>query len=427
MSFPKYPKYKNSGVGWLGDVPEHWEVCALKRIVGLRSGESIGPDEIQAAGEYPVYGGNGLRGFTKAFTHDGHYALIGRQGALCGNVNYATGKFWASEHAVVVSPLRHVETVWLGEMLRAMNLNQYSVSAAQPGLSVEVIRNLLTVRPPDAEQLAISKFLKCEIAKIDALVAEQHRLIELLKEKRQVVISHSVTKGLSPHTPMKATGIEGLGEMPAHWQVLPLKRDIAFITSGSRGWASNYSDSGALFIRIANLTRDTLRVDLSDVQRVSVPDDAEGTRTKVQSGDVLFSITAYLGSVAVVPETLEDAYVSQHVALVRLRGNLLIPKWLGFVALSMAGKTWFDTQSYGGTKIQLSLDDIRDFPVLVPPIREQIAIGRFIESSLSQLDALLEQSRLTINLLEERRTAVISAAVTGQIDVRQLAEKQAAA
>jgi type I restriction enzyme, S subunit len=201
MSFPKYPKYKDSGVERLVDVPDHWDVVALKRITNLKSGDSITGDSIDETGDYPVLGGNGLRGYTSAFTHDGHFVVIGRQGALCGNINYSTGKFWASEHAVVASPLKRVETVWLGEMLRAMNLNQHSVSAAQPGLSMEFVGNLRTVLPPIADQTKIAAFLGEETSKIDALVEEQRRLIELLKEKRQAVISHAVTKGLNPNAP----------------------------------------------------------------------------------------------------------------------------------------------------------------------------------------------------------------------------------
>ena len=169
MSFPTYNRRKRSHVGWLGDVPEHWEVCSLKRIVRLKSGEGITSDAIEAERLHPVYGGNGLRGYTSLYTHDGCYVLIGRQGALCGNVNYASGKFWASEHAVVATPSRQVETRWLGELLRAMNLNQYSISAAQPGLAVDTLNALQVPLPPLPEQGAIAAFLDLETAKIDAL------------------------------------------------------------------------------------------------------------------------------------------------------------------------------------------------------------------------------------------------------------------
>ena len=124
MKLPAYSRYKPSGVEWLGDVPEHWEVTRLSYVASLKSGENITSEMIAEGGEYPVYGGNGRRGHYHKFTHRGHYALIGRQGALCGNINYASGKFWASEHALVVSPLKEFALVWMGELLRAMNLGR---------------------------------------------------------------------------------------------------------------------------------------------------------------------------------------------------------------------------------------------------------------------------------------------------------------
>jgi len=272
--------------------------------------------------------------------------------------------------------------------------------------------------PSLSEQTQIAAFLDRATAKIDELVTEQRRLMELLKEKRQAVISHAVTQGLNPDAPMKPSGIEWLGDVPAHWEVMPLKRDLDFLTSGSRGWAENYSDEGELFIRITNLTRGSIGLDLSDIQRVAVPDGSEGSRTKVRPGDVLFSITAYLGSVAVVPDALESAYVSQHVALARLRQSHLLPEWVGFVALSVVGQTGFETKSYGGTKVQLSLDDVRDLPIPVPPLDEQSAIVALLETQVAQFDTLTAEAQRAIDLLQERRTALISAAVTGQIDVR---------
>jgi len=210
----------------------------------------------------------------------------------------------------------------------------------------------------------------------------------------------------------KDSGVEWLGEVPEHWTTLPLKRDLDFLTSGSRGWADNYSDDGELFIRIANLTRDGIALDLSDIQRVVVPADVEGSRTKVQTGDVLFSITAYLGSVAVVPDELESAYVSQHVALARLRRALLLPRWVGYVALSLVGQTWFAMQSYGGTKIQLSLDDVRGLPVTVPPTCEQHTIVEFLDRETGKIDELVAGQQRLMGLLKEKRQAVISHAVT---------------
>jgi type I restriction enzyme M protein len=184
---------KDSGLAWLGQIPTNWSVLPLKRIAALQSGEGITSELIEEEGPYPVFGGNGLRGFTNNFTHDGGYVLIGRQGALCGNINYASGKFWASEHAVVVSPRVPVDIFWLGEMLRNMNLNQYSVSAAQPGLSVEAIENLRVPLPPIAEQRSIATHLKGALQRIDALAGEAEKAITILHERRSAVISSAVT------------------------------------------------------------------------------------------------------------------------------------------------------------------------------------------------------------------------------------------
>ena len=174
--------------------PAHWTNQKLKYVASPRSGEGITSDEISDTGEYPVYGGNGVRGYTSNYTHDGTYPLIGRQGALCGNINYASGKFWASEHAVVVKVHDSHVVSWLGEVLRSMNLNQYSQSAAQPGISVEVIENLSIPVPPEPEQEAIANYLDRETASIDGLIAEKERMLALLEEKRALITTPSKTQ-----------------------------------------------------------------------------------------------------------------------------------------------------------------------------------------------------------------------------------------
>ncbi|KAA0221564.1 restriction endonuclease subunit S [candidate division KSB1 bacterium] len=188
-----HPRLKPSGIEWLGEVPEHWVVKKIRHLALLKSGENITSEELEDDGEFPVFGGNGIRGYSSRFSHEGHYVLIGRQGALCGNINYAKGKFWASEHAVVVSPLTEFATAWLGELLRAMNLNQYSISAAQPGLSVEMINRLNIPVPPLSEQRAIADYLDRETAKIEQMTAKVEEAIARLQEYRAALITAAVT------------------------------------------------------------------------------------------------------------------------------------------------------------------------------------------------------------------------------------------
>ena len=184
---------KDSGVEWLGEVPTHWEVMHLSHAVRMKSGENITSVQINPAGTYPVYGGNGIRGYSEDFTHTGKFVLIGRQGALCGNINYASGDFWASEHAIVVTPDRTLDLVWLGELLRAMNLNQYSVAAAQPGLSVEYLGRLKIPFPPHEEQAEIAQLIKKQSDFIAKQIGVTESAISKLQEYRTALITATVT------------------------------------------------------------------------------------------------------------------------------------------------------------------------------------------------------------------------------------------
>lgn len=184
---------KASGVEWLGEIPTHWKTIALHYVGRLRSGESITALQFSEDGEYPVFGGNGYRGKCDRFTHQGEYVLIGRQGALCGNINTARGKFFASEHAIVVNSVWEFQTDWMAYQLTVMDLNQYSVSAAQPGLSAEVIGRLKISFPTIDEQKHIANFLNKESEKIQTQRKKIEDVIVKLQEYRSALITNAVT------------------------------------------------------------------------------------------------------------------------------------------------------------------------------------------------------------------------------------------
>jgi type I restriction enzyme S subunit len=299
-----------------------------------------------------------------------------------------------------------------------------------PRASWDFIGSCELPQPPLAEQQTITDFLDAQTAKIDTLLAKKRLFIAKLKEKRSALIARTVTRGLppaaaqaaglEPHPAMKDSGVEWLGIIPAHWKFAQLRRYIMFITSGSRGWAEHYSDSGAVFVRIGNLTRDSLSVDLSDIQYVEPPAGAEGERTRIIAGDLLFSITAYLGSIAVAPEELSGAFVSQHIALVRLAADTFVPRYAGYYVVSDAGQSQLNEQGYGGTKIQLSLGDVKALWFPIPPINEQQAIAAYLDRETARIDQLAAKVEAAIERLTEYRQALITSAVTGKIDVRSL-------
>ncbi len=292
------------------------------------------------------------------------------------------------------------------------------------GLNSTIMRKVEVCLPSLTEQFAIAAFLDRETAKIDELVAQQHRLIELLKEKRQAVISHAVTKGLNPHAPMKPSGIEWLGDVPKHWEISRVKNVSDFITSGPRGWSERISETGVLFIQSGDLD-DSLRVNFGDAKRVQVGDDAETARTRLRNGDVVVCVTsAKTGNVAVATGSSEPAHVNQHLCLIR-PNTLINSSFLGILLKGNVGKTYFELSQYG-LKQGLSLEDVKNAIVPRPPLREQETIVTQLHKNAAEFEALISQADLAIELLQERRTALISAAVTGQIDVRAVAQSEAA-
>lgn len=431
-----YPSYKNSEVDWIDVVPMHWELRKVAWDMTMTIGWT------PPTGDRRFYGGPhnwvsiadlsaGRITATKQTITDA--AITEKKGsqAPAGSLLFSY-KLSIGEVALLDSPAYTNEAIAAFHPCKRVSMSfwKYAAPVILPRysrmniygselLNQDLMSSARMYLPDVAEQEKIASHLDVETTRIDALIAKKTRFIELLKEKRQALITHAVTKGLDPDVKMKDSGVEWIGEVPTHWSIAPLKRDLHFLTSGSRGWAEHYSDNGSLFIRIGNLTRDSFDLDLSDIQRVKVPSGVEGERTKVQHGDILFSITAYLGSVALVPEALETAYVSQHVALARLKKVKMLPEWVAYIALSFIGKTYLETQGYGGTKIQLSLDDVANLIIIVPPIQEQSKIIIYLAAEISKINLLVNKTQRSIDLLKERRSALITAAVTGKIDLRE--------
>ena len=220
---------------------------------------------------------------------------------------------------------------------RAWEPDGYQKSCMGRGITVmhiygSELKYLSIALPPISEQAAIVRHLDHVDRRVRRLLRAKRKLITLLTEQKQAIIHRAVTRGLDPDVPLKDSGVEWLGQVPAHWERVSVGRLATFVTSGSRGWAEFYSDSGSVFIQSGNLGRD-LSLDLSSVQHVSPPDRAEGQRTKVRKHDVLICITGALtGNVVLVEADLDSAFVNQHVALVRPRD--VVPKFLAYALRS---------------------------------------------------------------------------------------------
>ena len=187
---------RDSGIDWLGQIPEHWSIRKIKYFARLRSGKNLTSEQITPDKQenlFPVFGGNGLRGYYTKYNTDGEFAIIGRQGALCGNINYAVGQFWATDHAVVCTPIFDYPLLWFGETLKVANLNQYATQSAQPGLSVERVKNVSLPCPPNDEMASIAVYIQKIISDYTPAINQCERMISLLQERKQIIINEVVT------------------------------------------------------------------------------------------------------------------------------------------------------------------------------------------------------------------------------------------
>jgi len=422
LDLKPYPAYKDSGVEWLGEVPEHWEVRRIKDVARLKSGDAITSAEIEPAGAYAVYGGNGVRGFTSQYTHDGDFVLIGRQGALCGNINYASGRFWASEHAVVAHPRGEFNLVWFGELLRTMNLNQYSIAAAQPGLAVERIQDLSLPVPPVEEQTRIGRYLDYMDRRIRRYIRAKQKLIELLEEQKQVIIHRAVTGQIDvrtgkPYPAYKDSGVEWLGQVPEHWEVLPLKR-VAWFKSGAGFPTSEQGrpNSEIPFLRVSDMTRP------GNERWIEVVDSTVTMQTARRLGAFVFPENA------VIFPKVGGALLTNKRRLLR-RASCIDNNLMGCVVRHADVEFMFTVLQQldlgrlakPGPVPAIGEGDVRGIRVAIPPSAEQAAIVRYLDDATANTDTAIAHARREIELLREYRTRLIADVVTGKLDVREVA------
>ncbi|MEG5140679.1 MULTISPECIES: restriction endonuclease subunit S [unclassified Microcoleus] len=417
LSIKKYPLYKNSEVEWLGDVPEHWTIQRIKNLSFLQSGNNITSEQIEEEGEYPVYGGNGLRGYFSRNTNEGCHILIGRQGALCGNINYAFGKFWATEHAVVVYLRQSINVKWYGEILRVMNLNQYSLSSAQPGLSVDRIKRLLLPVPPFPEQETIANYLDTQTAQLDRKIDLLTQKATLYRNLKQSLINETVTRGLDKTVPMKDSAIEWLGEVPEHWKITFLVKTLSSLVDyrGRTPRKVNNDENGMLLVTARNIKKG--RIDYSLSEEFVDVDDVQSllNRGKPEIGDVLFTTEAPLGEVANVDRL--DFALAQRIIKFRGKNNTLDNYFMKYWLMSSVFQDSLQRNATGSTALGLKGSKVRLLSIVLPPISEQKAIADYLDTKTAQIEQIIQTINTQIEKLKELRKTLINDVVTGKIKV----------
>jgi len=451
MSFPAYPKYRDSGIEWLGDVPEGWETNQLRRNTiehrqGYYSSESYAESgvkllritDLRQHGELDwsycprVKCSSDIEPF-KLLLNDFVFARTGGAGTFAVVPEIPEPIIYAS-YLIRFRFSKKLRSDYL-VMFFQSHLFQQSIKKKIHGgvnqnVHAEDIKDQYLPVPPIPEQRAIASFLDSETSKIDALVAEQRRLIELLKEKRQAVISHAVTKGLNPNAKMKPSGIEWLGDVPEEWEVLPIKHAIRSI---EQGWSPQCENDpvqseeawGVLKVGCVNYGQ------FAPTENKALPTDlTPREELGIKRGDLLISranTTELVGSAAVAEADYDRLMLCDKLYRLRMLVSQLSPGFLCYFLTSDLARKQIELGASGASPSMKNISQsvITELRIGKPSVEEQREITRGITERVAELNTLTAEAQRAIELLRERRTALISAAVTGKIDVRNCETKRA--
>lgn len=397
---------KKSHIDWCPVIPDHWEEKRIKDIAFLQSGNSITAMDIAEEGKYPVYGGNGLRGYTNNYTNDEDYVLIGRQGALCGNINYAYGKFYATEHAVVVYTKNEEITYWLGETLKAANLNRLSMTAAQPGLAVSTLNIQFIPYPPRKERIRIANYLAEKCTEIDTQVSLLTSKRDAYLRLKKSIINHAVTRGLNPNVKMKDSGIEWIGEVPEHWEVKRMK-DIFFERKELSLTGEEDLLSVSEFYGVAR-RKDKMN---SDEEFESRADSLVGYKICKAHDLVINIMLAWKTGLGISDN---DGIVSPAYAV--YEGRNIASHFYHYLLRSGMYVKEFKRHSKGiiDSRLRLYNDRFNNISAIYPPLPEQRVIATYLDDKCAKIDTIVSNLDKQISRYADLKRSLIDEVITGK-------------
>lgn len=440
--YQKYAEYKDSGLEWLGSIPSHWEVKKLKYLGEAIIGLTYSPDDVVDEGEGTlVLRSSNIQNKKLAFddnvyvnkeipeklrTKKNDILICARNGsrALIGKNALIDESAEGVSFGAFMSIFRSKYNNYLSKVFNSALFEYQSgtfLTATINQLTTGNLNSFEVPLPPLEERELIANFLDHETAKIDTLIAKQEKLIELLKEKRQAVISHAVTKGLNPNVAMKDSGVEWLGQVPEHWILSNLK----YFASIQGGYAFNsdlFVEEGTQVLRIGNVYQNTLSLDRQPIY-ISNELVKNFKDFIVSKNDVLMSLTGTLGKrdygFAIKVKTDEKYLLNQRVAKISPNPSKIDTDFMVYVLWSESYLTQLYSLPSGTKQANLSNSDVLGIQIVVPPsLEEQKDIAKYLKNKLLKFDDMILKAESAISLMQERRTALISAAVTGKIDVR---------
>ncbi|ABH00799.1 type I restriction-modification system specificity subunit (plasmid) [Rhodococcus jostii RHA1] len=382
---------------WLPEIlPSGWVVAQMRRIATFRNGADYKEVEVTEGG-YPVYGSGGEFRRASQYLYDGESVLFGRKGTIDKPL-LVSGRFWTVDTMFFTELTSNIEPRYLHYYATTMPFDYYSTSTALPSMTQGELGGHRIPLPPITEQGAIADFLDRETARIDTLIREQRRLIELLRERR-IAVAEGPVVGLSWSTPLRS--------VTALIQTGPF---------GSQLKSDEYETGGTPVINPSHLVMG--RIEPDERVAVSASKASELGRHALRAGDVIAARRGELGRCAVVRAENTGFLCGTGSALIRLRETVADPEFLALVFSSRRNRDSLSLASVGATMDNLNADIIATLRIPMPPLPEQRRIVESVAEATTKIDTLITETESFIDLAKERRSALITAAVTGQIDVR---------
>ncbi len=416
----KYDKYKDSGIEWIGEIPEGWKVKALKRLAKICNGQDH-KNVWDENGLYPIIGTGGEFGKANQFLHHGPSVILGRKGTI-DKPRFIETPFWSVDTAYYTEIKPEVNPKLFFYLCITINFDLYKYGSAVPSMTQEVLSQIpFSISTFLEEQTAIANYLDRKTFEIDELIADKKRLLELYEEEKTAIINHAVTKGINPDVKMKNSGIEWLGEIPEHWVVKRLKYLVFKIGSGvtPSGGSSVYQTSGIPFLRSQNIHFDGLK--LEDVAYISEIIDEGMSNSRIQENDILLNITgASIGRCYFIPKGFGRGNVNQHVCIIRPINQKVIVQYLYLQMRSIVGQLQIYIKQTGANREGLNFEQLKNFQIVLPiSFSEQQSIVQHIESECTRINDKIAKTQKLIELLTEYRIALISEVVTGKVKVTE--------
>jgi type I restriction enzyme S subunit len=433
--YQAYPEYKDSRIDWLDVVPSNWNMSKVKYLAPFQVGwtpSTRNDDNFMGENLWVNISDLKTRTIVDTVKRISDKAAkeasmdITPQGSLMysfklsvGAVSFAgkdmyTNEAIASFLATAQLPLNYLYYALPKFIIENASTNIYGAKI----LNQELINNAILLAPPVAEAENIANFLDHETVKIDTLIEKQQQLIELLKKKRQAVISNAVTKGLDPDVPMKDSGVEWLGEVPEHWDVAPLKYLVDEKAAGPYGASltkAMYTTSGIKVYGQQQVISNDFTV---GDYFISEGKYKEMTRYTVFPDDVLISVMGTVGKVAVVPKSAEFGIINPRLVRYKFASTTILPRFVQALIMSLRYQSRLSEASQGSTMEGLNMRILGDIPLAFPNLEEQAQLLDFIDKKITKYSTAISKAQEFVELSSERRTTLISAAVTGKIDVR---------